>query len=528
MVLNKKETGRLSVGVFLLLAISIAFGLQFREPWLWMDEVLSYVLLSDPSLAHVNDAIMSGMDANPPLFCNVYWFFGHYISLNPLFLRVLGVVLFAGTIAGFFWYTTRLIGNGVINFLLITVMVYMTHQNFVHATGIRSYAIFLPISCAYFIILHQLINNPGSVRLLIAHVIVGLLMAFCHNYGALYLAVSGAAFLILLLWSGQRNYWFVLATFGVIAMVWLVAWYPSFVIQSDAGKPHSWIPLPTVNSFFSNFGDLIPGVPIKLKWFLPSLWFDVLRVMLVVGLYLYVAIRGLKGGFQAVRQDEAFKFFLLSGFIYLTVLLIALTVSLTYTSIFISRYMWPSQLLIMFQLVYAYYFFTGQPQSVFRLARLLPVYALLLGGVIFYKVWKMESSFRSSILTYLPRQNADYPVFVERADYFLPIWFHKQRPNVSFLLDWKNATQPNNIRSATTDYKILASLREKYNIKGLVLADTFNAANFPHFYVVDEQAIYQIEDYIKRGRVEVIRELPIAIPGHRLLECTFQKRKKNY
>ena len=516
----------LSIGLFLLLAISISVGLYFKEAWLWMDEVLSYVLISDPSLAHLNHALVSGMDANPPLFPNLYWFIGHYGSLNPLFLRIVSVLLFSGTIAVFFWYTTRLVGNAVVNFLLISVMVYMTHQNFVHATAIRSYAILLPISCAYFISIHRLINKPGSFPLLAAHTVLGLLLAFCHNFGAFYLAASGAAFLIVWLWSKQRDYLLVLATFGVIAVTWLVVWYPSFVIQSDAGKPHSWISLPTVRSFFSNVGDLIPGVPVKLSWLPPSLWLDVLRVVLTVALYLYIAMKGLRAGFGVVRHDPAFQFFLLSGFVYLTVILIALVVSLTYTSVFISRYMWPSQLLIMYQWVYGWYYVAGSVRVVpaFRLARWLPVYALLLGGVMVYKVWKTPSNFRSEVLTYLPTQDVQTPVFVETADYFLPIWYHKQRPNVSFLLNWKLANRPGNILAATVDYKILSSLRDNYHVRGIVSANQFTATSFPHFYVVDTREHYQIEAYIKSGQVKVIRELPMNMPGHRLLECVFQKR----
>ena len=118
--------------------------------------------------------------------------------------------------------------------------------------------------------------------------------------------------------------------------------------------------------------------------------------------------------------------------------------------------------------------------------------------------------------------NAQYPVFVERADYFLPIWFHKQRSNVLFLLDWETADTPGNIKNATVDYKILKSLKEKYKVAGIIPVNSFNATNFPHFYVIDEQAVYQIEAYIKRGQIKVVNELPIAMPGHRLLECSFQ------
>ncbi|RYF47584.1 MAG: hypothetical protein EOO39_48165 [Cytophagaceae bacterium] len=54
----------------------------------------------------------------------------------------------------------------------------------------------------------------------------------------------------------------------------------------------------------------------------------------------------------------------------------------------------------------------------------------------------------------------------------------------------------------------------------------FNPANVPHFYVVDESSIYQIEDFIKKGRVKIIRQLPIALAGHRILECILQAPSK--
>ena len=315
-----------------------------------------------------------------------------------------------------------------------------------------------------------------------------------------------------------------LASFALVGLVWLLVWYPSFAIQARAGQPHSWIPLPTLPSFFQNFGELIPNVPVKLRWLPPSLWLDVLRVVLVVGLYGYIAAKGLRAGFDAVREDLAFQFFLLSGFVYLAVIGIALVVSLTYTSVFIGRYMWPSQLLIMFQLVYAWYHLTGPLKvvRVVRLARWLPVYALLLGGVVFYKVWKMQSPFRDEVLSYLPANDVQTPVFVETADFFLPIWYHKARPNVVFLLNWDLAKRPGNVLAATVNYKVISTLRDKYSVRGIVSANQFTAAAFPRFYVVDTQENYQIEAYIKSGQVRVIRELPMDMPGHRLLECVFQ------
>ncbi|UHG90350.1 hypothetical protein [Spirosoma oryzicola] len=521
LVKQKEEIQLLSVGLFTLFALSIIVGLVCREPWLWMDEVLSYVFVSDPSFTHMNSAVISSMDQNPPLFFNLYWLIGHTINLDPLFLRIISVLLFAATISLFFLYTTRLIGDPATNFVLISVMVYMTYQNFAHATGIRQYALLFPLCCVYFILLQQLIGRPASKRLLIFQTFVGMMIAFCHNYGLFYLAASGAFFLGLLLWSKNRHYLLPMATHGLIAIVWLVGWYPNFVIQSQAGNPHSWIPFPTIQSFFGAFGDLIPGLPIKVTGFDYSSWFPIAQVVLVVGLFVYLALPMLKAGFQTIRHDPARQFFLLSGFIYLTTMLIALIVSLFHTPILLGRYMWPSQLLIMYQLVYTYYHFAGQRRILPQLGWLLLAYSLLLSGVIFYKVSKMESPFPSQILTYLPQLKPEYPVFVERADYFLPIWFHKKRSNISFLLDWKTADWPDNIKSATVNYKVLQTMKETYNVSGIVPVNQFNADRYPRFYVVDEQDVYQIEHFIKTGHVKVIRELPIAMSGHRLLECAF-------
>ena len=94
-----------------------------------------------------------------------------------------------------------------------------------------------------------------------------------------------------------------------------------------------------------------------------------------------------------------------------------------------------------------------------------------------------------------------------------------------FLLNWDLANRPGNTLGATTDFKIMSSFQENYPAKGLVPANEFTAASFPHFYVVDTQDHYQIEAYIESGQVRVIRQLPMDMPGHRLLECVFKTSK---
>ncbi|GAB3779617.1 hypothetical protein GCM10028818_30480 [Spirosoma horti] len=520
---QKQETRLLSIALLLVVSVSLITSLFFKEKWLWMDEVLSYLLISDPSVAHMNDAVVSGMDANPPLFANVYWLIGHAVSLDPQFLRSVSIVLFALTCALFYRYTTTLIGTAVTNFVLITMILSLTYLNIMLSTQIRTYSLFLLISFGYFVVLQRLTNAPGQFKLLLSFGLLGLLMLFTHSFGLFYATASGAFFAILFIWSKDRRYLLVLGVHMLVLAIWLLSWYPSFAIQSEAGKPHSWIPLPTASSFFTIVGELVPTISSSLERHSLFQWLPIFRFFLVVGLWLYIALPRLRTNrFQTLVRDQAFMLYLMAGFVYLFTIGITVAISVFFRSVFISRYLWPSHLLMVYQLVYAFYFFQSRWSfSWGRLAlsvRLLPIYTGLLAVFMFYQNRKVII-FPSNVLSYLPQLDKHYPVFVETADYFLPIWFHDKTTKVRYLLDWETAAREPNILSATVEHKILKSVREKYHVYDIIPKQDFNLSNVSHFYVVDESSTYQIEDFIKTGKVQIIRELPIDIAGHRLLEC---------
>ncbi|WP_460957577.1 hypothetical protein [Spirosoma litoris] len=525
MTRQKKTMLLLSITLFVMLAGSLITSLFFKEPWLWMDEVLSYLLISDPSIAHLNDAVVSGMDANPPFFANLYWFIGHAVSLNPQFLRAVSIVIFALTIVLFYRFTTTLIGRPVTNFVLITAIVSLTYLNITLATQIRAYSIFLLVSLIYFVVLQLLIVSPAKVKWLIAHCLVGLLLVFTHNFGLFYVAASGAFFFILYLWSRQRAYLLVLATYGLIGLGWLLLWYSSFAVQTEAGKPHSWIPVPTFLSFFTIIGELIPTLSSALERRTVFLALPLLRVVLVGILFIYIALPQLKKNGQAIRDDKALMFYLLAGWIYMATVFIALLVTVVHTSVFISRYQWPSHLLLIYQFVYAWYVLQDRwhiPNSVSGWKpQLVSVYVLLLTGFLFYQNRKVVI-FPSGVLQGLSQLDKRYPVFVESAHYFLPIWFHDKTTDVHYVLDWQTAIRSGNMLNASVEYKILEAVRNKYHVSGIMPEKSFNRMAIPHFYVIDEGGIYQIEQFIRSGQVRVIRQLPIGLSGHRILDCTFR------
>ena len=512
-----RQTTRFSILLSLLVAISLTTSLFFKQSWLWMDEVMSYILLSDPSRLHMNDAIVSNLDSNPPLYFNVVWTFAHGISLNPYFLRTLSILFFATATALFYRYTTRLTGTPQLNFLIFTVVLSLTYLNYLLSTQIRSYGFYLLTSCLYFLAAHPLIKYPAKLRNLALHWLAGSVLVMTHNFGSFYVAASLGFFALLYAWSKRQAYWWVAASHLLIFGLWFGLWYSSFQIQSMGGEAHSWIPKPSFMIFFRLFGELIPTLSYRLEQTALLAFLPVLRVVIVLGLFVYIVASQLKKGYSFVRDDDAFSFYLFTGCVAIITGLGTTILSSVYISVFLSRYQWPSHLLILFQLAYAVHYLAPNAKFSPKLIRFVPLYTVLLMGFMIYQNRKIVH-FPSGILNYLPDNAANYPVFFESADYFLPIWHHKLA-NAHFLMHQKTAFMPGNLLNSASDYNIIASMREKYDVPQIVWSREFTKARFPHFYVVDESSRYQLEYFIKNGRVKIVSVTPVPIEGHRIVEC---------
>ncbi|MFD1871849.1 hypothetical protein [Hymenobacter bucti] len=512
------QTTRLSVAILIILAAGLIVSLFFKERWLWMDEVSSYVLLSDASLAHANKAVVSGLEANPPLTMNAYWLLGHGISMSPLFLRSCSVVFFALTVALFYRYITGLLGRPVANFVVLTGFVCLTYLNFTLATQVRSYALFSLLHMLFFLNSHRLTTAPTRLGVLLLEVALGTAVVYAHNFGLLYVATMAAFFFGLLLWSRRWEYLRVLGALAAVAGIWFGGWFTNFRLQSQIGKPHSWIPLPTLQSFFHTVGDLLPTVSASLEA-RPYLQFlPVLRVAAVVGLILYLGVPRLRQGYADLVKDPAALFFLQASFVALGTTVLTLVASFTVASVFLNRYMWPNHLLFAAVVIYAYHYFF-RAGTVPGRGLWLPAYAVLLLPFIFYQNRKTVI-FPSVILPPLAGLNPQYPLFFESADYFLPVWYQHLRPNTYFLLDWPAALKSPTL-SSTIDYGIIVSLRNIYHVPQVVRLNEFNTQRFPRFYVMDQRSHYQIEEFLETGQVRVVRTIPTSIAGHRILECTF-------
>jgi hypothetical protein len=510
----------LSVVLFLAFAGGLIVSLFLKERWLWMDEVCSYVLLSDASLAHAQQAVVGGIDANPPLFIDVYWLLGHGISLAPQFLRSVSIVLFALAVVLFFRDTTRLLGRPVLNFVVVTLFVSLTYLNYSLATQVRSYALLLLLFWLYFANSHRLASAPAQPRRLWGQLLLGTVLAYTHNFGLLYAVVLTGFFIGLLLWSGRSAYWRVLAVQVAVGGLWLLGWFRNFEVQAQAGKPHSWIPLPTLASGFRTVGELLPTVSAGLEASRYGLVLPIVRVCAMLALLAALSWPWLRRGHAALVREPAALLLVQATFVALGSLGAALVASWVVTSVFLARYLWPVELLFAVGALVAAHRWVPARLPVPARGWVLVAYMLALPCFMVHQNRKTVH-FPSAILAYLSALDHRYPVFYESADYFLPIWYQQLHPGARFLLDWPAALRAT-VLSATVDYHILSSLRASYGVAQVVPLAQFKAANYPHFYVVDEQNHYQIEEFINSGRVQVLRVLPTAIADHQILECRFR------
>jgi hypothetical protein len=307
----------------------------------------------------------------------------------------------------------------------------------------------------------------------------------------------------------------VLVAHILAVFVWLLVWFPNFQIQSQTGKPHTWIPPLTFFNFFRTLGDLIPTISSQLEQQAKIL--PIGRVLIVITIFFYIAIPKLKLGFKKFIDDKAFSFYILAGYVSFMTAGLAMIVSLVYMSVFLSRYQWISHLLIIFQIIYAYNLWVSDVKYPGYIVRLVPVYVAIVGMFMFYQNKKI-SIFPSGILSYLSQLDKRYPVFFESADYFFPIWHH-QNVDAHYLLNWNAALAKDNMLNATVDHKMALSLREEYNVDKVVYVDELKEKRFSHFYVVDELSRKQFDPLIKENKVKIVKVIPVGIDGHRILEC---------
>ncbi|RRB02046.1 hypothetical protein [Larkinella rosea] len=494
--------------LFLIMAVALATSTALKDHRLWLDEILSMILLSEDSFTHRIQAITTGIDANPPLFILLYSLFGR----GELTLKIISILFFAGGVSVISGYLSGLTKKPMLVFVLTLIIVALTSMNYNLSSQIRNYSLFLFLSALYFTDLFRFVVNPKGRALLVRLSVWGMLLAFAHNFGLIYIAASMGVLALLTLWAKDARYLSGVAVGLLIFCLWVVIWYPHFLIQADTGKPFGWIKLPTFTSFLVTVDSLLPRIPVLSE---TSLYIIIPKVLAFAGFFLAGLWRSLKAGFRETFRDPVRITFLASALLFWMVFALTLLISFGFTPIFYSRYFWPSHLLVIVQIVYL-----CRNSPVVAMPRFYPyligIFAISAGAYLFRQNRKV-TLFPDYLETLSKAIPARFPVFFETGSDFLTADYYGLS-DAHYLLNWKVSLKNHD----TLGFKIIGAIQREYD-KGEVVSElSFTKDRFPRFYVVDKTSHHLFEQYIDSGVLRVRSVKGGAVAGYRILECEWQ------
>ena len=218
-----------------------------KKPF-WNDELYSWYLVSDQSLAHMWQGFNAAINNTPGLYFITGWIWSQAFGASDLSLRLFSSLAFGGAII-ILWATLRRLYGfwpcwiGVSSAFLTSRLVLA--QN----VEARMYGLFTFL-CALLVYQYDKINTSSKLSAYQLAGIVGLHAAVVHThlFGLFY---SGAFLIALLITDVIARRFRLRAYAAVIAgQATLVFYIPSYLAQAEAVRQRGWIPSPT-------FGDLL-------------------------------------------------------------------------------------------------------------------------------------------------------------------------------------------------------------------------------------------------------------------------------
>lgn len=329
----------LAVTALLTSCIIIAYKKLF-----WNDELYSYYFLSDPSFTHMLSAFHDKINNTPPLYFLLGWLWARVFGSSELSLRLfssLGMCLACIIVwivlrrTYSFWSTSI----GVLSIFCTSSII--LSQN----AEARMYGLFLSL-CSLAFFLYDSINRNSNNHwtTLISNACVHAAIVHTHLFGIFY---SGAVTCSFIARDKCFNslkpkvyYSIVVGWFTIILYI------PSFINQSDAGNPRTWIPIPSVR-------DLIDVLSFSLFSF-QGVTVGSLTKFLILLLIAFVSgwrifnyknhIASTQSEQQSGKKVKAEISCLLFAYSFLVVPIFIWVISRTIKPIFWDRYLIPSVL----------------------------------------------------------------------------------------------------------------------------------------------------------------------------------------
>ena len=240
-----------------LISLILSCVLWSAHKQAWMDELLTWKEVSDPSLWHLYYAIQHGADGGMPVFYTTAWLWAKAFGAGVLTLRLYSCITMCGALLVTWSTIRRFYGRwstafGVLAFWGTSGL--LLDQN----AEARFYGLFmLTVAVAVDVYARLAMQPPPNSRLLVLSFLSQAALVLTHVLGLLY----GGLILLALIVSDAKRRCFRPRVYLSHVAGWLalLVWVPAIRASMAAGKPHVWMVMPTfkflvVTYIFEVFG----------------------------------------------------------------------------------------------------------------------------------------------------------------------------------------------------------------------------------------------------------------------------------
>jgi len=515
---SKWEYAIPSMFSFLLILLCI---LTSQRKYFWNDELLSLYLINDRSFSHMMAALSDTINNAPPLYFVLGWIWSKAFTSSELSLRLfscLGICL-SQTIV---WLTLRS-PYGFWPASFGTVIGFLSSALITQNSEARFYGLFMA-ACSLGLLQFVILCKRGqySNQTLLANILTHIIIIQIHIYGFIY---SGIILFALMVRDRYFNV-FRLRVYGSFILAWLsfIPFIPSFLRQAELGKPHSWIPVPDLKTLIVVYYDLL---------FCPKPRAVFLLLLIGILLTKILVSYSKKRRFQdySLNQENLdFDFrkienlattntslLILAGCLLIVPILTWL-ISHTMQSIFLERYMLPTQIgwsILLTSLIhYSTLSIPLLDQTHSRSSRFKAllgrkrnlILAILISIIISSPIYSIPSAER------LPGSNdskygqSDLPIVVESSHIFLRRFHYSpQSHRYFFILDSQLAFEKTRGLFSIGEYKTMDALKRNYSdvFRGNIIQNQDFLNIYDRFFVLNVES-----DHYPKWYEKVIKASP--------------------
>ena len=232
--------------LFAQLALSGSFALLTRQ--FWIDEIITFVLVSDRSVVHSIGALIGGLDTNPPAYHLLSRAFTRLVGrVNEVSLRSFALLSIVAALTGLYVNLRQVYAPAV---ALTVLLALLAHPLVLRcAFEARMYGPWLAASVWFAFFLNQSGNSPGEPWLQILLACTALVTTSMHTLGLLGVVLMSAAHVLFAPWQPS---WIAVAPAGIASVLWM----PYLKRQNDA-NPVTWVAGARADNVVSSFHSLL-------------------------------------------------------------------------------------------------------------------------------------------------------------------------------------------------------------------------------------------------------------------------------